>query len=298
MAEITRHRTGSIIKTVFEILLEHPEGIQARDVVKESQARMTLTEYELGEYPSSPGKPRFDKIIRFSTIGPTKAGWLTKARSEGWKITEEGEAAYRKYGDDPAELMRQSNQRYQAWKRDQPDDETEDIIVEEAGASLATKEEAQESAWAEVERYVRNMTPYEFQDLVAKLLDAMGYHIAWVSPKGPDRGVDIVAYTDPLGAQGPRIKVQVKHRFSDAKTNVDDLRSFIAVLGGDAGIYVSANGFTKDAEAEARMKESERITLLDLDKLFAMWTEYYHDLSEVGRRLLPIEPIYFLSLDD
>ena len=44
------------------------------------------------------------------------------------------------------------------------------------------------------------MPPYQFQDLVAALLRAMGYHVAWVAPPGKDGGTDIVAYTDPLGA--------------------------------------------------------------------------------------------------
>ena len=59
---------------------------------------------------------------------------------------------------------------------------------------------------------------YEFQDLVADLLRAMDYHIAWIAPPGKDRGIDIIAYTDPLGASVPRIKVQFKHR--DQSTTV------------------------------------------------------------------------------
>lgn len=40
----------------------------------------------------------------------------------------------------------------------------------------------------------------------------MGYYIQSVAPRGKDGGIDIVAYTDPLGAKIPRIKVQVKHK--------------------------------------------------------------------------------------
>ena len=95
--------------------------------------------------------------------------------------------------------------------------------------ATATLEEADESAWGEIAQHLRQMSPYDFQDLVAALLGGMGYHVSWVSPPGKDRGVDILAYTDPLGAEGPRIKVQVKRR-NDTKTTVDDLRSFMAVL--------------------------------------------------------------------
>jgi restriction system protein len=92
------------------------------------------------------------------------------------------------------------------------------------------------------------MPPYEFQDLVAALLPAMGYYVAWVSPPGADRGLDIVAYNDPLGTSHPRINVQVKRR-SDAKMGADDLRSFLALLGDqDVGIFVSTGGFSTDAQ--------------------------------------------------
>lgn len=33
------------------------------------------------------------------------------------------------------------------------------------------------------------MSPYDFQDLAAALLEAMGYRVLWVAPPGPDRGV-------------------------------------------------------------------------------------------------------------
>ena len=52
------------------------------------------------------------------------------------------------------------------------------------------------------------MDAYDFQKLVADLLKAIGYHVSWIAPPGKDGGVDILAYTDALGTQGPRIKVQ------------------------------------------------------------------------------------------
>jgi restriction system protein len=33
----------------------------------------------------------------------------------------------------------------------------------------------------------------------------MGYYVDWVSLPGPDRGIDIIAYTDPIGVKGPRL---------------------------------------------------------------------------------------------
>ncbi len=52
--------------------------------------------------------------------------------------------------------------------------------------------------------------PYDFQDLVAAALRAMGLRTK-VSPPGPDGGKDIVAHPDAFGFSEPVIKMQVKH---------------------------------------------------------------------------------------
>lgn len=136
--------------------------------------------------------------------------------------------------------------------------------------------------------------PYDFQNLVAALLRAMGYNVSWVAPPGPDKGIDILAHTDPLGTSVPRIKVQVKRR--EDKVNVEGLRSFMALLGDqDVGIFVSTDGFTSDAESEARTQEKRKVTLLDLEKLFDLWVQHYDKVAESEKRLLPLKPVYYLA---
>jgi len=67
--------------------------MHARDVLPAVETRLPLTEYEKGEYPSTPGARRFDKIVRFCTIGPVKAGWMAKSKGT-WTLTDEGWAAW------------------------------------------------------------------------------------------------------------------------------------------------------------------------------------------------------------
>jgi restriction system protein len=89
------------------------------------------------------------------------------------------------------------------------------------------------------------MNPYDFQELVAGLLRAMGYYVTWIAPPGRDGGLDILAYGDPLGTRPPRIKVQVKR--VGQKISSEILRSFMELLGDDdVGLYVSTAGFTPD----------------------------------------------------
>lgn len=141
------------------------------------------------------------------------------------------------------------------------------------------------------------MNPYDFQELVAGLLRGMGYFVEWVSPPGPDKGIDIIAHVDPLGVKGPRIKAQVKRRAD--KITVDGVRGFMALLGdSDVGIFVSTGGFTRDAEDEARRQEKRRIMLVDLKRLFDLWTEHYDRVPETQRRLLPLRAVYYLAPDE
>ena len=107
--------------------------------------------------------------------------------------------------------------------------------------------------------------------------------------------MDILAFTDPLGATGPRIKVQVKRR--QEKLTADGLRSFMAILGPrDVGIYISAGGFTSDASREARRQENRRITLIDLERLFDLWVEHTNRLTEADQARLPLKPVHFLAV--
>src|SRR3990172_5782550 len=101
---------------------------------------------------------------------------------------------------------------------------------------------------------------------MSRVAGPVGYHVAWIAPPGRDGGIDILAFSDPLGARPPRIKVQVKRQQSAIP--VEGLRSFLALLGDEDVGIVNTGGFTKDAQEAARTQEKRRVTLVDLERLF------------------------------
>jgi restriction system protein len=136
---------------------------------------------------------------------------------------------------------------------------------------------------------ISRLDPYDFQDLVAELLRALGFR-AVSSSAGRDRGVDIVAHPDPLGFERPRIKAQVKHR----KDSVGgpEMRSFIATLReGENGLYVSTGGFTTDAEVEAQ-RAREPVTLLNRDDFIRLLLEHYEDLDPEYKAQIPLRKVW------
>lgn len=296
MADVTRRRTGELLRILFEILRKHPEGMRAKDALAALVEHVQLTGYEAGMYAN--GSRRFEKIVRFATVDCVKAGWLIKTKGQ-WLVTEAGLAVYDKLTD-PEAFYKEAARLYQAWRAAQPDpDEAkpdETAMGGEGGDRSATEafEEAEEESWQQIEGFLSKMPPYDFQNLVGDLLRAMGYYVAWIAPPGKDGGVDILAFTDPLGTRPPRIKVQVKRQKDPVR--VEGLRAFMAVLGADdVGIFVNTGGFTKDAQDEARNQSSRRITLLDMDLLFGLWVEHYPKLGDSARQRMPLRPVWFLA---
>ncbi len=136
---------------------------------------------------------------------------------------------------------------------------------------------------------ISQLDPYEFQDLVAGVLQAMGFRAPGGS-RGRDRGVDIIAHPDALGFEKPRIKVQVKHRTGRAKG--PEMRSFIATLGQDEnGLFVSTGDFTADAKIEAD-KARVTVTLLNREQFIELMLEHYEDLDPAFQAQVPLRRVW------
>jgi restriction system protein len=130
----------------------------------------------------------------------------------------------------------------------------------------------------------------EMEQLAATILRAMGYKTR-VTPKGPDRGVDVLASPDGLGLEAPRIKVQVKHR--SVTMGSQEIRCFLGGLHeGDSALYISTGGFTKDAKYEADCSNIP-MTLLNLDDLATLIVRHYENFDVEGQVLMPLVKVYF-----
>ncbi len=165
----------------------------------------------------------------------------------------------------------------------------EPVISEENDEDSSFVDEVKAQADELIADLISHLDPYDFQDLVAALLRAMGFRAVSSDP-GPDRGVDIVAHPDPLGFERPRIKAQVKHRRDSA--GGPEMRSFIGTLrSGENGLYVSTGGFTRGAEDAAR-STGKPVTLLDRDDFIQLLLEHYEDLEPEYKAQVPLRKVW------
>lgn len=148
-------------------------------------------------------------------------------------------------------------------------------------------EEFESRAKTFVEDQVDRLSPWEMQDLVAALLQAMSYTVK-VSPPGRDGGVDILASKDAFGFEKPIIKVQVKHRVSTSGSpEIQQLLGAHPI--GASCLFVSTGGFTKSAKEVA---SQHGVHLLDLEGLVKLIVEWYEKMPSDARTLLPLKKLY------
>jgi len=288
-------------KTIFEafkILKENGGQMLGKEVVDKIRERIKFNEWESATYEKT-GYIRWESIMHFYTIDCIKAGFMRKKKGV-WFLTEEGEKAI---SLGPVKLLETASKLYRDWaeinkSKTPKDDVGEDEIAEDTPQfQEANLDNLEGQAIAGIKEFINKKNPYEFQDLVAALLKAMGYHTPFVSPKGRDGGIDIIAFSDPLGAVPPRIKVQVKHK-PNISIPPTDIRSLMGLLkAGDIGLFVTSGYFSSEAERTARESQIH-VRLIDIDNFIELWQEFYNKLNDEEKNILPLQSIYFLGSNE
>ncbi len=284
------------IYAAFKILQEQGGELRGKEVVEKIRERVEFNDYEKHRYEKT-GYIRWESILHFYTIDCMKAGFLRKSKGV-WILTAEGEEALKL---DAEKLLATATKIYREWdakrKKDtsSDDDDIEEVKTDKGQAQQARIDQLEENAISGIRSFVLEKNPYEFQDLVASLLNAMGYHISEVAKRGPDGGIDIIAYNDPLGTTQPRIIVQVKHK-PTSNISSDEIQKLAGTLkrASDVGIFVTSGDFSKHAEKEAK-NSREHIELIGFDRLVSLWTTYYSKLNDEQKNMLPLHAIYFLG---
>lgn len=168
--------------------------------------------------------------------------------------------------------------------------ETADVLINAEQTLETIKDDFEAKANDFIKDKLYKLDWDEMQDLVAGILRGMGYKTL-VSPKGPDRGKDIMASPDGLGLENPKIMVEVKHR--TAAMGSQEIRSFIGGLRpNDKAIYVSTGGFSKDAKYEAD-RSNIPLTLIDMDLLVLLIVQHYDKFDPDTRALIPLKKVYW-----
>jgi restriction system protein len=280
MSDTTIKRAGELLRSVFEILWDKPNGLAAREILSRIPQVTKLTKDEL-RLSFNTNRPRYEKIVRIVIIPITQVGWLAKDEKGLWRITQDGYDICNRFTnvqDFYQEAIRLYNERRRA-------------IPE----NVITLEIAQEAAWEQIKKHLYNLSPTELQAMLAELLRAMKYYPSWMAPLEKQRGkISLIAYTDPIGVKGQRIVAQIIQK--GQAVTLEGIKSFASILGpNDFGMVVSMGGFTNDAAQELSLNNLQKITALDAAAFFNLWETHYNKSSKEFHRLLPLRAVNFLE---
>lgn len=122
--------------------------------------------------------------------------------------------------------------------------ENKNIISDQDDSDIVTSETIEETTKDFVLKELnKNYKGYDLENVVADLLNAMGYRTK-LSKHGGDSGRDIIAYKDELP---PRIVVQVKSQDGNiTESTIQSLKG--AMDEGDYGLFVTLSDYTQNAK--------------------------------------------------
>jgi restriction system protein len=130
--------------------------------------------------------------------------------------------------------------------------------------------------------------------LVDAVLRATGY-TTFLSPAGPDKGIDILAAPGPMGFGEPRVCVQVKSGDSPLdRPTLDQLIGVMQNVHASHGLLVSWGGFKSSVDKE-EATQFFRVRLWDQGDLIDHVLAHYDKLDEDIRTELPLKRIWVVA---
>lgn len=261
---------------------------RSREVKERLADHFNLTPEERAEVLPSGTQRVMDSRVGWAMTYLNQAGFVTRPTRGHITITDEGRAALRAH---PERIDTKVLEAYPSFiefterKREKSRPATEGPGVSTTGQADAPQPEASETpsdlvaqaiatnraaVEGEVLKAALALSPTAFEDLVIRLLGAMGYgrgdnrmgQLVRTSASG-DAGVDGIISQDPLGLD--RIYVQAKRYALDRPIERPKIHEFAgALLGkqGDRGVFITTSRFTDGARTEAD-RINARIELID-----------------------------------
>ena len=173
-----------------------------------------------------------------------------------------------------------------------PETTSDDTPDDDSISNTATLQAEQATDDFIINRIQNRLTPYEFEQFIADLLECMGYN-ASVTQRSSDGGVDIIAHKDKLGFEPPIIKIQCKQTTN--KISETQIRELLGTLvEGEYGLFVSLGSF--DTKAQQSERNLAKLRLIGGKQLVELIKKHYSKLSPHYRTLIPLRQIYVPDL--
>lgn len=268
-------------------LLQEEKSLRLKDFVNPLANHFGLTDEEVTEmYPSGNGHIFYDRIA-WALSHLNLAGLLDKPKRGVYEINQQGI----KMLSTPNELKRYIEKKLDERRlMKQEKQTTEDqLLVTQDTSDLTPQEKLynsfeniRTSIYTEILNTILSKTPVEFENLVVKLLQSMGYggeikNSGLVTKASNDGGIDGIIKEDVLGLG--RIHIQAKRYKLDTTVGREEIQKFVgalAVAQSNKGVFITTSGYSRGAvEYAENLNGSTTVVLVDGKKL----AEFIYDFG-------------------
>ncbi len=259
-----------------------------RDLEEPLAQVFELTEEQIVlEYESGNGAMFLDRIS-WALSYLTMAGLLERPKRGQYLITDLG----KKYVGKAKELKQFVKQKISARGQSKKASALAGKLSNSGGSDISeiTPHEALDQAFENIRTSsyetiidtILSKTPYEFEKLVVKLLDKMGYggqvkDAAEVTQTSNDGGIDGIIKEDVLGLG--KIHIQAKRYARENSVGREEIQKFVgalAVAQSNKGVFITTSSYSKGAMDYANsLHGSTNVVLIDGIKL----AEYIYTYS-------------------
>lgn len=149
-----------------------------------------------------------------------------------------------------------------------------------------------------IKSLLMEMDPYAFEELIQRLLDAMGYQDTQTTARSSDGGVDVLG-TIKLGISEVKEVVQVKRQQQNVGRPVlDALRGSLYRFDAFQGTIITTAGFSRDARKVAFDRGAAPITLIDGETLVGLLIEHAIGVDRRKIELWSLDPDAFVASEE
>lgn len=240
----------------------------------------SLTDDDLITMYDSGNGPVFYDRISWALSYLSMAGLVNKPKRGYYEITELG----KKLLQTPEQVDNFITEAIK--KREKPKNKSAIVLADENDSTPQEKidiafNKVKASVYNDILDTILSKSPREFEKLVVKLLQKMGYGgeiegSGIVTQYSNDQGIDGIIKEDVLGLG--LIHIQAKRYKLDCSIGRDDLNKFVGALAGNQsskGVFITTSSFTKGAIEYASNLNGVTLVLIDGIKL----AKYIYDYS-------------------
>ena len=248
---------------------------RTRELVESLSDHFGLTQEERKALLPSGSQRRMDNRVAWAISHLFQAGLLERPARGHVAISAAGREVLTAHPDRVDMTVLRGFESYREFRsRSTSRTDAPEKLTAEPGVDVASPQDLLAQAVAENRAAVEGellkralaLSPTEFERLVVRLLEQMGYGRSGVvehSGRSGDAGIDGIISQDPLGLD--RIYLQAKRYAPDQSVQRPAIQGFVgALMGaqGDRGVFITTSSFSSGARIEAD-RVNARVELID-----------------------------------